>query len=647
MFATFVNEARGPVHSGPGPQYNTFHLQAAEARLRVQVSRGRLAISKDDRERLYQRFVPPPRMRQARSELRGSQTVLVDGLPGSGRRAAALMLLHELSGTRGSLHELPDTSDDRNTSPLDTRDINDGDRLLLDLSEVDESRYLAIQKDFPAFRESLIGHDAHLAVVLPHHLGYLRHDELRRFIVEIGRPSARRLLVRHLRCEGMVPSADELAGPELTAYLPQAPVREVAELADRIRRRRNSAGPERGFSDWLSESLADLHDQTARVAADLSNEQDGHRRALLLALAMFHGTTPATVLQSTNALLGVLSHPPDPAPRLDRADLHAEFMAIGAETQPNGRVFFRLAGYDRAVRDHFWTFLPDIRRQLRDWFRTCLKEPGLTQSEREEAVARFTAQSLRTGRPQDLIWLAEQWTSGSTSAHLVPDAAQVLALGLDDDQHGRYFRQRIYDWATVSDTGDTLRRVLVLVCSATMARSHPDQALVRLHHLARRAEGPTGVAAQGAVLRLARSENRLYQRMLDRLSTSIAQKRWPADFKLFLAVADPVRLIGSQIVRDSLTLGWAGAVSRPVEFWAPAVAHWLNSAGGQGRRDFALDVLVAACATDSHVSGRLYRVALDWQREGPDLTGERANTVYQLLEKINTAQGIESYEQAV
>lgn len=639
---SFINEARSAVNTGEGAQYN-FYLEAAATRLREQASRRPLAIAKTDREHLAQLFTPPPRTHRARSVLHDSSTVLIDGLPGSGRRTAALMLLHELPETTGSFHELPDTADDRTTSALDPHDISHGDRLLLDLSEVDESRYLAVQEEFFDFRSRLIEQRAHLVVVLPHHLAYLLRGSLRRFTVDIGRPRAMRLLARHLRCASIVPSAAELDSAELTSYLAQAPMRDVASLADRIRNCRDASGADRGFSHWLADSLVGLDDQTARVAADIRAEQNGRRRALLLALAMFHGTAPGRVLQATNMLLSVLSHPPDTTPRLDRSDLHAEFSAIGAETQPYGHVRFRIRGYDRAVRDHFWIFLPDLHGQLREWFRMCLATPGLDPTEREEAIGRFAVQSLRAGRPADLTWLAEQWTHRAGQAHLVADAAQVLAHGLADDHHGRYVRQHIYDWCTATETSRRLRKALILVCSEVMARSHPDQALVRLHHLARRSDGQLGEETRRAVVGLARSDNRLYRRMLDRLSTGISHGRWEVDLRLFVELADPVRLIRSPSVRACLSVGWAGVMGRPVAFWAAPTEHWLNASGDPRFRDRALEVLAAGCATDVHVSGHLYRVALGWRRDGLGRADERADTVSLLLSKINSAQGIAPY----
>ncbi|MFD6435477.1 hypothetical protein [Streptomyces venezuelae] len=643
---SYINEARSAVHSGEGAQYN-FYVQAAASRLREQASRRPLAIALADRAHLQRRFVPPPRLQQARQLLHGSFAVLLNGLPGSGRRSAALMLLHELSDVAGSLHELPDTSDDTTTSPLDLRDVNAGDRLLLDLSEVDESRYLAIQEELSDFRSHLVRQGAHAVVVLPHHLSYLLRDDLRHLTVDIGRPSAKRLFVRHLRCEDITPPADELSGPELAAYLARAPLRDVAALADRVKRFRDSGGADEGFTHWLAKSLAVAADHSVRVAADISAEQNGRRRALLLSLAMFHGTAPSTVLQAANGLLKALGHPPDTTPRLEHSDLHAELSAIGAEILPSGHVQFRIQGYDQAVRNHFWTFLPDIRRQLRDWFSACLTQTGSDQSERGDAVSRYSEQGLRTNRPEDLAWLAKQWTLPTARAELLPDASQILALGLADDQHGRFFRQQIYDWSKDTATSAGLRRVLILVCSEAMARSHPDQALVRLHHLARRTSGPVGEDARRAVVELARADNRLYRRMLDRLSSGIAQGYWDVDFDLFLLLAEPVRLIRSRTVRSSLASGWAGVFSRPPDYWSTRATLWFDACCDVRYRDPVLDVLATASAMNVRTSCRLYRLAVDWSRVEAGETAGREETVSGLLLKINTAQGLEPYSHAV
>ncbi|MFF9897154.1 ABC transporter substrate-binding protein [Streptomyces longispororuber] len=644
---TYVHAAHGPVHGGEGPQYN-YYMAAATSLLRDQAGRRPRTISKSDRIHLYQRFVAPPRFSRARELLQETRTVLLDGLPGNGRRAAALMLLQELPDTRGTLHELPDTPDDSAACALDVRDVDDGDRLLLDLSEAEESRYLDVQQELLAFRDRLAPLGAHLAVVLPHHLAYLLRDDLRHLTAEIGRPSGRRVLARHLRCEGIEPTAAELGGQELTTYVSRVPLRQVAALADRVRRHRDDtsgAAPD-GFAHWLAAALADEHDQAVRVAADVAAADNGRRRALLLALAVFQDSPPGTVLHATNSLLRILSHPDDGTPRLDRTDLYAELTAVRAEVRPDGRARFTLPGYAEAVRDHFWTYMPDVRLQLRDWFHACVSAPEVDPSERKAAIPRFAEQSLRCRRPEDLRWLVERWTRPDASAGHIPDAAQILALGLADEQHGRYFRQQIYDWSTSTDTSHRLGDVLVPVCAEAMAPTHPDQALVRLHHLARRGRGRVGARAQEAVLALAASDNRLYQLMLSRLGTHREHHRGAIrDSALFLALADPVRLIRSERVRGLLAQAWSESLRHPDEHWAECVFDWLGAcARSTGHRPHIVDVLARACASDTRTAGRLYRVARAWQRSLDQADrADRVEVVDRLLRAIDARQGIEPY----
>ncbi|MFF3754359.1 ABC transporter substrate-binding protein [Streptomyces sp. NPDC002018] len=638
----YINEARSAVHSGDGPQVNVY-LEAASSRLREQARRRPRTIAKDERARLYQRFVPPTHFQQARKVLNAHHAVLLSGRPGSGLRAAALMLLHELPEAEDSLHELPDTRDDESSSsPFDTADIRDGDRLLLDLSQADETRYIEVQNQLSDFREQLIRRGAHLTVILPHHLTYLLRSDLRSLTADIERPSAHRVLAVHLRRDGISPSASELDTPELVAYLAKAPLRDVADLADRIRRLRDTAGDEAGFPNWLRHALALLTDQTARVAGDLVTRHTGRRRALLLALAMFHDTTPATVFTASTALLKILDHPPDERPRLEHSDLNAEFKAIGAETQPSGHVRFNKIGYDRAVRSHFWTYLPDVRLQLRDWIGERLEQPWLSQKEREHVIARFSEQGLRTGRPEDLFALACRWTAYNTSPKGMPDAAQVLAYGLSDEQYGRYFRQQIYDLSISTELSPRLQQVLVLVCSEVMAQTHPDQALVRLHHLARRASGPAGTDAERSLLHMTRSDNRLYRLLLSRINTEAATGQGDVDAALFLVLADAARLIRSATVRAALIAGWAGILRRwSWERWQPGIERWLTVCEGGRYRGPALDVLVIACRDDSSRLGSLYRVARDWARAPTDRASLRGEITAALLQKIDRSQGLE------
>lgn len=637
---SYIAEAQS-VHTGPGSQTNIY-LAATSERLGMRGKDPR-AVAEADRALLYQRFLAPPRFGQARTLLREHGFVLLGGKPGSGRRAAALMLLHELPDTGGSFHELPDTTDDDQAGALETNSVGDGDRLLLDLSDSDETRYTAVQDDLSAFLTMVAQRRASLVIVLPHHLGYLQRPGLRPVTVELGRPRAHALLMRYLRLDGIHPSLAELSSPDLDAHMSHAPMSDLAHLADRIRRARDDTGPTGTFAQWCAQSLAALTDhgpEAARFIASLSN---GRQRALTLALAMFHGSAPDTVFDATGILLEVLGHPKDDRPRLEHTDLTSEFEAIEAGTGADDQVRFSTLGYDQAVRTHFWTYLPDLRPMYCTWVQRCVQQQALSPQESDALITRFAEQCLRTGRPEDLWRLAERWTERGQLERLLPDAAQALAEGLRHDRHGRAFRQKIYGWSILPSLPKGLKQALVLVCSDVMAVRNPDQALVRLHHLARRESGAGKRPALDALLALAGGDGRLFRLLLDRL----APGRWPADSRIFLALADLASrtraLFVSVTVRDRLVSGWAAVLlHRPHQEWAEHIQHWLTAAcATESHRESLLDVLVDGAAQHPGVIGRMYATSQLWAHASPTEQAARGELADLFRQKVDTAQSIE------
>ncbi|MEU5232267.1 hypothetical protein AB0G82_23740 [Streptomyces anulatus] len=111
-----VNDPRGPVNNGEGHQY-VFYGVGADWMIRKGVES--LRITREDRSRLADRFVPPMGYRAAADRLeKPGSVVLLEGPPGSGRRAAAIMLLHGFGEDRAADHEeirfeeLPSTGED-------------------------------------------------------------------------------------------------------------------------------------------------------------------------------------------------------------------------------------------------------------------------------------------------------------------------------------------------------------------------------------------------------------------------------------------------------------------------------------------------------------------------------------------------------
>ncbi|MCD9587911.1 ABC transporter substrate-binding protein [Streptomyces sp. 8ZJF_21] len=634
---THVSAAHGPTATGPGPQYNNnnYYFEAA-SRLRVQGKDPR-TLAQDTLDRLSQCFVPPPGIGRARDLLSRHSTVLISGPPGSGRRSAAMMLLHELSDDSGSPREL-DMQDEQPF--LDARAVGKGDRILLDLSGANE-RHEAVWPELSGLRSVVRQRAAWLTVVLPQP-SVRREAELLPITAEIKRPKTDEMLMRHLRVDDIRPSLDQLGVPDLARYLENARAGDVARLSDLIRRARDEGDPGDGFPQWRKRALGALNDRNGEVGKFVAGLNDGRPRALLLSLAMFHGSTPETVHRAATELLKAINHPGLEEPRLNHPDLTEQFKAIKARTGTDGRVRFEEWAYDPAVRAHFWTYYPDLRTGFRTWVRACAR--WLAPDIRATLVGHFAEQSLRTDHPEDLWSLADEWTVQESSERFVPDAAQALAAGLRDDRHGRATRQKIYDWAKLNPSRG-LRNALVPVCAEVMSVRHPDQALVRLHHLARREGGDGRRPALDALLTLARGDGRLFRLLLDRVDPA----QWAADTDIFLALAETASrtrsLYVSAAIRNGLALGWAEVLrTRPPNEWKRPVVRWLDASNATvTHHEALLGLLLDGCEQRVEAFNRMYVLSRDWAAAAP---GERGELAGRFAWMIDVAQGVQPQEAA-
>lgn len=151
-----VNDPRGPVNNGAGSQY-VYYGSGADWMTRKRVET--LRIAREDRARLADRFVPPVGYRIAADRLeKPGSVVMLEAPPGSGRRAAAIMLLHELGEDGGGdeqgvrFEELP-AAEDKDEPPFNP---GEGDRFLLDLSGLtDEEAYVRAQRRLAVRRSQI------------------------------------------------------------------------------------------------------------------------------------------------------------------------------------------------------------------------------------------------------------------------------------------------------------------------------------------------------------------------------------------------------------------------------------------------------------------------------------------------------------
>jgi len=177
-----------------------------------------------------------------------------------------------------------------------------------------------------------------------------------------------------------------------------------------------------------------------------------------------------------------------------------------------------------------------------------------------------------------------------------------------------------------------------------MSYTNPDEAIVRLHHVARRNQG---VGARNALAALARSDPLLLSLLLSRLTRSGPEgtRTRRVDALIFLDIAGAALfttswstskpLITQTQVAGQLTAGWALAFSQ-LEYkdWASSAHEWLrHAAKDYADRHALLDALVAGADQRPDLLSKLFGMAH---------RGEFRDALSGLLlEKINAAQGVE------
>jgi hypothetical protein len=637
-FSNWFSGEQGPFHTGSGPQYITYHQYVGATPNSPEPRSRPLAV--DFLAGLRRRFEPPRGFGEARRILARDHIVLVDGDPGSGRSAAARMLLYEYRSLRDGLREVP-AEDDEGGVRLDTRTPDRPEGLLLDLSEADRSTWRALGSELPALHVAVSTSGSRLAVVLPAglHAGAL-HPDLARLRAVVHRPDAHLVLRGALREVGLGHERDLLEDVErLLRHGP--PLQEVVRLAWLIGSEAAS-GKSEAFADWCRAAVRALTRRPEDVAQQVVSLRDGRLRALLLATAMLHGAPSDAVHEACESLLAAVDHPVDDRPLLDREDLSARFTEIGANSGPQGRVTFTEMDYDLAIRIHFWNNMPGLRRRLGAWVSEAVALEALPSSDRGHLAERFAEQTLRTSGREDFLHYVEAWADHA-DPRVRPAAAHALTYGSLHPDHGPGLRRELYTWATSPTLTAKRAEVLTEVCSGELAARHPEQAMVRLHHVARRTG--RGGTAEARLVHLVLGDRRLHHRMLERLARDLP-RAWKADVRLFGVLASPPRLtarppgrgtspralLDAGGVRACLTDCWAALFDHvPAAEWREVSRQWLTAAGNAEppHREHLLDILVHACLKQPLHLARLYTLAL------PHPVAPLA------LRKIDIVQGLE------
>ncbi|MEU9042563.1 MULTISPECIES: hypothetical protein [unclassified Kitasatospora] len=631
--ATWIGNAQGQTHTGNGTQNNFHYYFGASDRL-TRNGGDPLRVALEHRVWLSRRFVMPPGFEDAAAKVKKpGTTVLLSGDSGSGRRTAAVVLLHRAGGDRALFREVS-----LDGSPDEPSEVATGERVLFDLSGASEREFVEAQRLLRIYRDKVERSEARLAVVLPREGEHLLHSDFRQLIVPIGRPDGDQVLKRHLRMAGIEVPLPELRRSALGKFLGRSPMRELQRLSELVVQASSQGGD---FSNWALRAVEAVRDRGGQVAQQISDLADGRQRALLFTAAMLEEAPAATVFRLSDRLLARIGHPEDERPRLDREDLTQRLRSLQVQVRDE-RIRFDALAYGAAVRTHFWLYYPDLRATFGDWVRDVVRtEAWLAPADRRLLVGRFTEQALRVGDVHVLAGLAESWTE---ETRLLPEATQVLGEGLTSETWGSEFRRRIYYWSVGPKLEPNLVQVLARVCVDAIAPHYPHQALVRLHHLARRAPEEGARYARDALLELASRDRRLYLRLLDRLCEGL-ERRTPvrSDADIFL------ELVGSLpgwVPHTEGVQGWRGvlaAASSP-KAWEPGVKSWLSAARrtSEGGRQL-MRILTDAADGRVAVLSRYYVLAHEWGTGPDDSPGpvSRAVVVARFCQEIDRAQGIE------
>ncbi|WP_285495438.1 hypothetical protein [Actinomadura sp. NBRC 104425] len=632
-FETHASGVQGDMHTGSGDITKTYHysyylLQSDSPRHSPRMQPA------DELRWLRRRFVEPAGLGRARDVLEATRTVFLAGPPGSGRITAAKMLLWELRDGGRRIHELVLQDE---APHIDHGHVGDGELVWLDLSETTGTRWDDVQVELSPLRATVQQREAHLVVVLPdrpHHLASTLAD----YRVEIQRPAVDAVLSRYLQVEE-IPRPDPL--PPLRFLDADRKMEDVGKYVGLIRRAREE-NRDGGFPVWCEAALQALSGQTEDVAAQVIGLSAGPQRALLLAVAMLHEAHPDVIHQAGAELLDAVGHSGEDISVLERVPLDRRLKEIGAEIDSSHRVRFQKFDYDRALRSYFWTHMPDLRDPLQSWVKQAVDSVEFL-SERSKLVERFTEQCLNERYRSRLVSLVTEWTAHPTSAGKMEAAALVVRRGLRDERQGRFFRRQIYEWSCRDTLSERLAEVIIVACRDEMMARHPDEALVRLHHVARRERG---TYARETLVELVGNAPRLRRQMLARLTDPRSTPgKWQRDIDLFLELADPVALtepghrehapIAESTVRRQLAMCWSLVFAqRPHEAWTPTVRRWLDVAAADERhRRLLLDVIVRGGEEQAGVLARLYAMTRERQAWAP-----LGDVVYQGIKSVWAAR---------
>ncbi|MGZ0152694.1 hypothetical protein ACXJJ3_36945 [Kribbella sp. WER1] len=551
---TEINNSSGPVHAGSGSQLNDIKYlfnRPREART--------TAVSPVELRKLRSYFVPPPNFSRAAEVLAQPEgLVILNGVPDSGRRTAGLMLLSDGIPPDSTVRFIPPELELHATQAerrmFAGKDVRDGDRLLLDLSEVDADSFREQQACIHDLQAALLACKAKLVAILPHLPGEQLQPDFVPYRVDIGRPAMSTVLQRQLSTHGIRVRSSFRQDKAFASATMSALVQVVYQVRDAYLEH-----PDTDADVLLGEVLDSGERRAEGARKAYQSTKDQHARALLIAVALLHGQSTRAIFVAQHRLLELLrtadddrTHPLD----LSGVEKSLAELAVELSVTSDQRIAFADQAVATEVLRCFWDEMPWLRDPLGEWLGELAGAGIVDRFELSEIAQRFGEHCRRTRQADLALHLVEQWSSDRQSPVRLA-AYALLADLLVDDQTDSLARQTLYAWARDLNLSGGRAAIVIAACVNILAHGYLDQAVVRLSWLTKHSEREVHYAARDGLTRLAEDPATRLQ-VIDMLL-----EPWrfaPANFAAAAAPMGMLLFVGDEAA-ERVVEGWQRAVS--------------------------------------------------------------------------------------
>lgn len=570
--------------------------------------------------------VLPPGYGDALAILARRRVVVLADEPGTGRRTAALALLHSLQDVSVRPCEIEADGEPPEVTrlPLDHRCA-----FLLDLNDP--------EADTPAepFGRALLSEYAgrletaqsYLVITATPQIWAACAGSAADVTVSPGRPDPRQVCERHLRAAGLAERISWLDEPSIEDLIkPASRPCDMTRLAAEIASVPNTGAGRREVVSKHTRWRHRVHELFAKNPAPAD-------RAFVVAAAALDNSPAHLILDAADMLLEKLGGSVPAASALAGEPLSERLEKINADLDNDMvSVCGQHHGLDHAILLHVWDQFPRCRAALLEW----LASPLPTGAGHQRSLYRKLADALLRlaveREPAPVLEALRQWWIRPELREL---AVSVISAAAMHRRIGERVRHHVYGWA--NRTGDRgLACIVADLCGGEFGRQRPEIALIRLRYLAAVADravahavvralasltaqpGVTGAAAEEITCWITSGE-------------AVRQRTGRAAFLKLAASYDAtggLALLGPDgPLLELAVTGWRAVLDeRPgpsVDQRVTALAGWFSAAlPDSPRRDKVLKILAAAAGNDPARKQELVNLCKLWteQAETPEDT---------------------------